>query len=178
MVNLIVDDGKDIGENSNEISGESNSEDGSENGDEDNSENSVTDSGKATVRPATMGAQIMTKMTARLRVKTVKHSRCERVKAAAKDVPFEVKIALAGRGRGKIVRMRAVVNSRRTQSVAGSSLERWREPDLLGRAQIALRKVVLSVWQVWWSGIGNFAVDPDPSTWDEKCITAKKCPSH
>ncbi|GMF44973.1 unnamed protein product [Phytophthora fragariaefolia] len=25
---------------------------------------------------------------------------------------------------------------------------------------------------VWWSGIGNFAVDLDPSTWDERCITA------
>ncbi|GMF44989.1 unnamed protein product [Phytophthora fragariaefolia] len=31
---------------------------------------------------------------------------------------------------------------------------------------------------VWWSGIGKFAVDLNPSTWDEKCITAKKCPSH
>ncbi|GMF54699.1 unnamed protein product [Phytophthora fragariaefolia] len=51
-------------------------------------------------------------------------------------------------------------------------------PESTARPLPAVSAGLVSSNPLWWSGIGNFAVDLDPSTWDEKCITAKKCPSH
>ncbi|GMF63037.1 unnamed protein product [Phytophthora fragariaefolia] len=111
MMDLSVDDGEGNGEDN----GEDNDKDSSErSGEDDSGKDSGEDNGED-------GRVDNDQDDSETESEGDRTQRRQRVGEAAQNVPFETKIALAGKGRGKIVRLRVVVSSHRTQGEGGSS---------------------------------------------------------